>query len=148
MKLHISKDLKLHLLLVRAVVGGCFHQDKTSPFQPPICNCRSLRLDCAFLGQCVKPRLPQAHVNCLNLVVHLDNFDFKQLACNFTCSKIIRVVHLWGQKHQMTTTKATTEQTRNFECLIAIIFVQFCDLMYIILAVGNCPEFMHKFKFA
>ena len=52
-----------------------------------------------------------------------------------SCSKIVRDVHLWRQKHQTTTTTTTTTLNVCIPCSLTAIFVWFCNLVYIRLAV-------------
>ena len=61
--------------------------------------------------------------------------------------KILRDVHLWGQKHQMTTTKATTQLLNVcISCFPTTTFVWFWDNSVRRIDSWNYPKFMHKSK--
>ena len=72
------------------------------------------------------------------IVIHNSNLS---ILGQITCSKMIRDVHLWGLKTSNVNNKNNnTLSTTSIVCISCspiTIFVQFCDLMYVILAVGS-----------
>ena len=71
-----------------------------------------------------------------------------------TCPKVTRDVHLWGQKHQVMTTKSNNITTTTLNvcipCSPTIIFVWFFFCFFLIYCKSygswNCPKSMHKSK--